>query len=83
MQYDQPYPESKAMPRDPDPDPRIVAMHRVVDLEQAAYEHERASEQAQKRAAISREELAQARRELHDLLGVSGNDGAPAGAVLR
>lgn len=58
-----------------DTDPRIVAMHQVVDLER---QHERAAHEAdamQKRAAIVREELREARDRLSGLLGYPSNSG--------
>jgi len=58
---------------EPDPDPRIVAMHRVVDLEgqhqQAVWEVER----RQKTAAILSGELREARDHLSGLLGYPSN----------
>jgi hypothetical protein len=61
------------MPADPEPDPRIVMVQRVVDLEQQCYATQREAEQMQKRAAVVRGELDDARRELFTLLGV-GDD---------
>lgn len=61
-----------AEPREPDPDPRVIAMQRVVEAEKRAEYAFREAEERQKRAKIAHEELAQAREELHNLLGVSG-----------
>lgn len=81
--YDEP---TTAMPAEPEPDPRVIAMQRVVDLEQQSYTAERESERRQKQAAVVREELAQAREELRNLLGFagSGDDSKnPSWAMLR
>lgn len=58
---------------DPEPDPRILAMHQVVDLERQYEQATREAEQRQKMAAIAREELSEARDLLAGLLGYPSN----------
>lgn len=74
-----------AEPAEPEPDPRVIAMHRVVDLEQQCYNAQREAERRAKQAAIAQGELQQAREELHNLLGFSGVEGmkAPAERMSR
>lgn len=57
--------------REPDPDPRVITMQRVVDLERQHESAVREVEYRQKKAAILGEELSGARDELYSLLGLS------------
>ena len=52
-----------------EPDPRIIAVHRVVDLERQHQDAQQEADRRAKAAAILREELSQARDELSGLLG--------------
>jgi hypothetical protein len=67
----------------PDPDPRIVAMHRVVDLEQQCYEAQHEADRRAKQAAIVQDELSRAREELHNLLGFDSSQGRKTPAMSR
>lgn len=58
------------MAAEPEPDRRVVAMQRVVDLEQQHQWAQRDADERQKKAAIIGEELSEARDELHGLLGL-------------
>jgi hypothetical protein len=62
---------------DPEPDPRIIAMHQVVDLEQQYEQATREAEHRQKLAAIVQNELREARDRLAGLLGYPSNANKP------
>lgn len=66
--------------RDSEPDPRIIAVHRVVDLEQQHQQAQQEAEQRRKQAVIIRDELRLARDELAGLLGYPSNPTDPADA---
>jgi hypothetical protein len=56
-----------------EPDPRIIALHRVIDLERQYNSVSREAEDLQKRQSIVREELSEARDELNGALGLPSN----------
>ncbi|MGY1773511.1 hypothetical protein [Blastococcus sp. SYSU D00813] len=62
--------DGEAMPADQEVDRRVLAMQRVVDLEHQHSWAQRDADERQKKAALIGDELAEARDELHSLLGL-------------
>lgn len=79
--YEPDVPTIQNEPREPDP--RVLAMQKLVDLEQEAEMAQREADRRAKMAAIASEDLRQARDELENMLGYQSNSGINAPVGLR